>query len=127
MKTLPLYKAKCKTCGLVIRARSRDKLLRKIHDHYRKKHRSQLSRKIAEGRKRAFENPTLQDVFVEMKKSARSAYEMIMKYGPKAYKQVKQVMDAIEPMLDPELREKWRAVEAIHDAIQVLRKPIKRR
>lgn len=92
-----------------------------------KEHRGQLSRKIKQGRQKVFDNPSLQDFFTELSKSARSAYQIVSEYGERGYHYVKEVMDVVEPFLPEEIREKWRAVEAIHDAIQVLKKPIKKK
>jgi len=61
-------------------------------------------------------NPSIQDLIQAIEKgSARAAHVVVSRFTKSRYRQVKEVMDAISPLLPLKARIAWEAVEAGHD------------
>ena len=122
---MKLYKAKCSQCGQVFRRRTRTELLSALRKHLWKDHRAWMIARIKAGKRKASsDNPSVQDMIQALEKgSSRAATSVARAMTEGRYQQVKQVMDAVSPMLPLKARLAWEGVEAAHD---IYRKIIKR-
>lgn len=112
---------KCKTCGETIRSRRSDKnsaqanFLKAVKAHYKKKHPNTISRRISQGKRSSYNNPSFQDFFTSLSEGPRAAIKIYRAYTERQYQHIKVMMDAIEPILPVEVLASWKAIEAIHD------------
>lgn len=112
---MPMITSKCSICGEVFRSRNRANHIRKIGKHWRKDHKSALSRRISRGKRLSADNPSVQDMVSALQDSPRAAIEIYKKWTERQYQATKKVMDGLEPVLPPEINLAWKTVEAIHD------------
>jgi len=112
-----LYKAKCSQCGKTFRRRNRSELLSALRKHLWSAHRAWMITRIKAGKHAAVaDNPSIQDLIQALERgSARAAHVVVSRFTKSRYRQVKEVMDAISPLLPLKARIAWEAVEAGHD------------
>ena len=117
-----LYKGKCSFCHETFAARSQARLLSKMSKHRWKKHENTMVRKIKAGIKESEENPNVQDFMTALLDSPRAALRIYAAFTERQYQAIKKVMDALEPVLPPNLLVSWKAVEAMHDYLEETRR-----
>jgi hypothetical protein len=61
------------------------------------------------------ENPNFQDFVTSLAEGPRAAIRVYKKFTEKQYQTMKRTMDALEPVLPPQITLSWKAIEAIHD------------
>ena len=114
-------KAKCSMCGVEIRSRrskhgsAQANLLKAVRKHCWKHHRATMIRKIKAGKAKAAHNPSAQDFIQALQEGPRAALDIYSRYTERQYQHMKNVMDAIEPVLPPVIKASWAAIEAFHD------------
>jgi len=114
-------KGKCSICGLVIRTHRSKKnsasanFLKAMRKHQWKNHRNTMIARIKAGKARAKNNPSVQDMVTALREGPRSALAVYKRYTEKQYQAMKKTMDALEPILPPEVTISWKVLEAIHD------------
>ncbi len=74
--------------------------------------------RIKAGKARAAENPSFQDFITALKEGPRAALDVYKSFTEKQYQLMKKVLDALEPVLPPEIVISWKAIEAFHDALE---------
>ena len=112
-----LYRGTCSICGETFAARKKTTLLSKMSKHRWKEHKNVMSRRIKAGKKRSYENPSIQDFLTALQQGTRSALDVYKKLDERTYQNIKQVMDALESLLPLEIKVAWKAIEAIHDTL----------
>ena len=119
-----LFKAKCSQCGKTFRRRTRGELLTALRKHLWSAHRAWMIARIKAGKRAAVvDNPSIQDLVQAIEKgSARAAQAVVSRFTERRYGQVKEIMDAISPLLPLKARIAWEAVEAGHDFYGKVRK-----
>jgi len=85
--------------------------------HQWKKHRNTMIRRIKEGKAKAQENPSFQDMVTALQEGPRAALKVYRSWTERQYRHMKQVMDALEPVLPLEINVAWKTIEAMHDDI----------
>lgn len=70
------------------------------------------------GKKASEDNPTIQDFISALKEAPARAFRIYQKLRKRDFNIAKQVLDALEPLLPPEMRATWKAIEAIHDELR---------
>ena len=112
----------CSICGERIEGRksklasAKANFLRNVRNHMWKKHRNTMIRRIKAGKAKAAKNPSIQDMASALSEGVRSALDIYGRWTEAQYQHMKTVMDALEPVLTPEIVISWKAIEAIHDA-----------
>ncbi len=112
----------CSICGELIRSRRSDKnsakanFLKAVRKHQWKKHRTTMISRIKAGKRRAAENPSYQDIVAALQEGPRAALKVYGDFTERQYQHMKAMMDALEPILPPEISIAWRTIEAFHDA-----------
>ncbi|MBA7709052.1 hypothetical protein ES703_117959 [subsurface metagenome] len=117
---MKLYKAKCSQCGRMMRRKTRSELLSALRKHLWKDHRNWMVARIKAGKRNAEQNnPSIQDVVQAIQKgSTRAAHAVAGQMTEGRYQQVKQVMDAVQPLLPLKAALAWEGVEAVHDIVK---------
>ncbi|GAH49257.1 unnamed protein product, partial [marine sediment metagenome] len=83
--------------------------------HQWKNHRNTMISRIKAGKKAANGNPTVQDFISALQGAPQRAILVYKELRKKDWLKLKQVMDAMEPIMPIEMRATWKAVEAVHD------------
>ena len=71
--------------------------------------------RIKRGKARNSGNPSAQDFIKALSEGPRAALDIYTRYTERQYQHMKEVMDAIEPVLPPVIVASWAAIEAYHD------------
>lgn len=112
---------KCSICGEQIRSHKSDlhsaqhNFLRGVRKHMWKFHRTAMIARIKRGKRKALENPSLQDLVTALKEAPSRAISIYKTMTAAQYHYTKTMMDAMEPVLPLEVRASWKVIEAIHD------------
>lgn len=110
-----LIKATCSICGETFSSRTRTASIRKIGDHWRKKHPEALSRRIKAGKRMAEENPSIQDFVTALREAPRDAIRIYSTWTEFQYRTTKKYMDAFEVILPEGVKASWKLIEVFHD------------
>ena len=87
-----------------------------MRKHQWKKHRNTMISRIKAGKRRAQENPSYQDIVSALQEGPKSALKAYGDMTERQYQHMKDLMDALEPILPLEIQIAWRTIEAFHDA-----------
>jgi len=107
--------AHCSICGEVFRSRTRPASIRKIGEHWRKRHPDALSRRIKAGKRTAENNPSIQEFVTALQEAPRKAVRIYSSWTDFQYRTTKKFMDAFKPVLPPEMIASWELIEHFHD------------
>lgn len=111
----------CGICGASIRSHASAKnsakanWLRAMRKHMWGKHRTTMIARIKAGKRASEENPSVQDFISALQGAPQRAILVYKELRKKDWLKLKQVMDAMEPIMPVEMRATWKAVEAVHD------------
>jgi len=114
-------KGTCSICGHVIRSHASAKnsaktnFLKAVRKHVWSKHRTTMISRIKAGKRRSENNPTVQDFITALQGAPQRAIQIYEELRSKDWIQLKQVLDAMEPIMPVEMRATWKAIEAFHD------------
>ncbi|GAI10458.1 unnamed protein product [marine sediment metagenome] len=72
--------------------------------------------RIKAGKSRAKRNPSYQDIVSALKEGPRAGLKAYKDMTERQYQHMKEMMDALEPILPLEIQIGWRTIEAFHDA-----------
>lgn len=78
-----------------------------------------MIRKIKEGQRSNFDNPTVQDFIAALSGNVGRAFIIYQEFRSRDYNVLKTTMDALEPYLPEQIRIGWKAVEGIHDSMEM--------
>jgi hypothetical protein len=116
-------RGKCSICGAIIRSRRSDKhsakanFLKAVRRHMWKNHRTTMISRIKAGKGSDSDNPTVQDFISALQGAPQRAIMVYNELRKKDWIKLKQVMDAMEPIMPVEMRATWKAIEAMHDTL----------
>jgi len=79
------------------------------------KHRTTMISRIKAGKRRSENNPTVQDFITALQGAPQRAIAIYEELRSKDWMKLKQVLDAMEPIMPVEMKATWRAIEAFHD------------
>jgi len=79
------------------------------------KHRNTMIARIKAGKRRSENNPTVQDFITALQGAPQRAIAIYEELRSKDWIQLKQVLDAMEPIMPVEMKATWKAIEAFHD------------
>lgn len=114
-----MIEGKCSVCGEVIRARTQPNFIKKMGEHFRKEHPEAFSRRISRGLK-ASKNPTELDTFMKcLNGDPDTALSIYARWTERQYQDTKRVMDALKPVLPPNILAGWTFIEAVHDNFDI--------
>jgi len=114
-------KGKCSICGAVLRSHASSKntakvnFLKVVRKHMWKNHRTTMIARIKAGKSTSENNPTVQDFITALQGAPTRAIQVYETLRKRDWIQLKRVMDAIEPIMKPEMLATWKAIEAFHD------------
>jgi len=111
--------AKCSICGQTFRSRSRTASIRKIGEHWRKRHPNALSRRIKTGKRKSEDNPGIQDFITALKESPRNAIRIYSKWTERQFRTTKKYMNALEDILPEGINASWKLIEVLHDEVKI--------
>ena len=110
-----MIRASCSICGETFNSRTRPNSIRKIGEHWRKKHPDALSRRIKAGKRMAEDNPSVQEFVTALREAPRTAVRIYSKWTEFQYRQTKKYIDAFKDVLPPEIVASWELIEHFHD------------
>lgn len=88
-----------------------------MRKHQWKMHKNTMISRIKAGKAKAAENPSIQDMVAALREGPRSALKIYRSWTERQYQHMKNVMDALEPVLPLEINIAWKTLEAMHDDI----------
>lgn len=94
---------------------ARTNFLKAMRKHQWGSHRNTMISRIKAGKRRAEENPSVQDLVSALQSGPRAALKVYKQMTDRQYQRMKNVMDALEPLLPLEVQIAWKTLEAIHD------------
>lgn len=106
---------------MIIRSRASEKnsartnLLKAVRKHIWKNHRTAMIGRIKAGKRASDGNPTVQDFISALQGAPERAIQVYKKLRGKDWMKLKQVLDAMEPIMPVEMLATWKAIEAFHD------------
>ena len=71
--------------------------------------------RIKAGKQASNGNPTVQDFITALQGAPQRAIMVYKELRKKDWIKLKQVLDAMEPIMPVEMRATWKAIEAFHD------------
>lgn len=109
----------CSICGEKITTRKPQNFIKKMGDHFRKEHPDAYSRRISRGIKASRVTPEL-DVFMQsLNGDPDTALSIYAKWTERQYQDTKRVMDALRPVLPPNIYAGWAFIESVHDSFNI--------
>ena len=106
---------------MVIRSRASSKhsartnLLTAVRKHIWKNHRTAMISRMKAGKRTSENNPTVQDFISALQGAPQRAIMVYRDLRGRDWLKLKQVLDAMEPIMPVEMRATWKAIEAFHD------------
>lgn len=114
-------KGTCSICGKTIRSHASTKnsakanFIKAVRKHQWGRHRNTMIARIKAGKQASNGNPTVQDFITALQGAPQRAIMVYKELRKKDWIKLKQVLDAMEPIMPVEMRATWKAIEAFHD------------
>lgn len=123
-----MVQGKCKVCGEVIRSRKSDNhsaqanFLRRVNEHYRKKHPKTLGKRISEGLKSSNNPDGLLKAFLgSFGKGVSQPVDFVVRLPKKDWDKLTHTMDVVADYMSPEVQATYEIIKATKNRVEELR------